>query len=76
MQQVGLGATAPHPQIPGPKAPPFPLLLETACGGISQPFPSLSIRAAGNMETIWPTITPLTLLFLLVYFSNFNFVFL
>ena len=36
--------------------------------------PSLSIKAAGNMETIWPTIPPLILLFHLVYFSNFNFV--
>ena len=63
-------------QIPGPKAPPFPLILATACGSISQLFPSLSIKAAGNMETIWPTIPPLILLFHLVYFSNFNFVFL
>ena len=76
MQQRVQDRSLSYIQIPGPKAPPFPLLLESACGGISQPFLSLSIRAARNMETIWPTIPPLTLLFHLVYFSNFNFVFL
>ena len=38
MQQVGLGATAPPPQIPGPKAPPFLLPLETGlCEHLSAP---------------------------------------
>ena len=74
-QQMGLEATAPPPQTPGPKAPPFPLPLETGLCGISQLLPQPVRQSCREHGNHLPTTPPLTLL-QLVYFSNLNFIFL
>ena len=74
-QQGVLGTTAPPPQTPGPKVPPFCLLWRQACARISQlllqPVRFVSREHGDRL----PTVCPLTLLLQLVYFSNVKFIY-
>ena len=74
-QQGVLGTTAPPPQTPGPKVPPFCLLWRQACARISQLL--LQPVRFGSREhgDRLPTVCPLTLLLQLVYFSNVKFIY-
>ena len=46
-----MGATAPPPQTSGPKAPPFPLPLETGlCGHLSAPPPDCPSKLKGTWK--------------------------
>ena len=57
-QKVGLGATDSLPQIPGPKAPPFPLPLETSLCSIPQLLPQPVHQVCREHGGHQPTIPP------------------
>ena len=59
IQQVGFGATASPPQTPGPKAPPFPLPLETGpCRHLSAPPPACPSRLQGTWRPFANSSSP------------------
>lgn len=69
-QQVDPGATAPSPQAPGPRAPPFPpLLFKTGLCGYLSVLPACSSRLQSNADITRPglLILPLTLFCHLVH---------